>query len=276
MQQWENKMDIRAECIGSLAFDQFCSGSLANGPRWRSWICGTDSFRLGPCAGSLVPLQYSMEFHCLGFPHHFKNEFHMSHNVPLHFFGSCPLLSNVFFVFFWTWAIYLKHLEAIICGFLTTWLPTKLLQVQGFWLRVFDICFATMIRRITVALDLTQLSHACCVSKHYILPFVEFGMHTWYPYILSLISPNFTNYFPSNLTNHLPQLWRSLRWKIILSLGLCALQGQESARFRGAELVPTLSMINWFSRRCNGEEIGTVAWWSWWQPQKEEHVKRRQ
>lgn len=117
MQQWENKMDIRAECIGSLAFDQFCSGSLANGPRWRSWICGTDSFRLGPCAGSLVPLQYSMEFHCLGFPHHFKNEFHMSHNVPLHFFGSCPLLSNVFFVFFFelersTWSI-LKQLFVV-------------------------------------------------------------------------------------------------------------------------------------------------------------------
>ena len=35
-------------------------------------------------------------------------------------------------------------------------------------------------------------------------------------------------------------------------------------------------MINWFSRRCNGEQIGTMAWWSWWQPQKEENVKRRQ
>ncbi len=59
MQRGKNKVDIRAECIGSLGFINFVpSGSLANWPRWRSWICGTDSLRLGPCAGSLVPLQY--------------------------------------------------------------------------------------------------------------------------------------------------------------------------------------------------------------------------
>ena len=116
MQQWENKMDIRAECIGSLAFDQFCSGSLANGPRWRSWICGTDSFRLGPCAGALVPLQYVWSFTALDFPTTSKTNFTCP-IMSLYIFLEVALYCQTSFLFFFelersTWSI-LKQLFVV-------------------------------------------------------------------------------------------------------------------------------------------------------------------
>ena len=85
-------MDIRAECIGSLAFDQWAKVKELD--MWDRL------FSIGALRRVLSSTPIRMEFHCLGFPHHFKNEFHMSHNVPLHFFFEVALYCQTSFLFF--------------------------------------------------------------------------------------------------------------------------------------------------------------------------------
>lgn len=111
----------------------------------------------------------SMEFHSLGvlgslrFPHHLKKRIFTCPIMFLYIsFGSCPLLSNISFDVLdlerSTWI----YLEQVFVGSSQPKCCRSRFLASRIW-----HCFATLIRRVIVTLHLTQLSHACCVSKHY-------------------------------------------------------------------------------------------------------------